>query len=403
MKILVLANKVPFPPKDGGAIATQSIIAGLANNGAQVTVLAISTPKHCTSIGDLPQWLTNIAKFYIVPVNTDLNPTKALFNLLFSKKPYNTQRFVNTEVTEQLENLLKNNPFDLIQLEGLYMAPYIATVRKYSSAPIALRAHNVEYEIWERSARIETNFLKKWYLNNLAKRVKRMETQCLRSIDLLVAISKRDEEILLRMGFNGPSTTSQTGLDAEQFLPCKQLSHSNSIFHLGGLDWLPNQEGLLWFVNKCWNRVLSSQANAKFYVAGRNAPASFIDEITKFPNVEFCGEVPNSQEFICSKGIMVVPLLSGSGMRIKIVEGMFLGKAIVSTSIGAEGIEVENGKHMLIANDPEDFTKQIIECLTNHNLAANLGTNARYFALAHFDNSSICEQLLHFYRLACAK
>lgn len=403
MKILILANKVPFPSTDGGAIATLNMAKGLVTAGASIKMIAISTPKHPTQLVSIPIDLRNTIDFSIVNVDTSLSFWDAAINLLFTKKPYNAQRFVDKGVEDMISLALNSQSFDLVQLEGLYMAPYIPLLRKKTDAPISLRAHNVEWEIWDRTASFEKNLLKRLYFKLLAKRVKRMEIECLQGIDLLVPISLRDESMLKEMGFEGPALTSPTGFDLSMLSPCSNAQEGSNIFHLGGLDWIPNQEGLLWFLNECWGKLLLLKPDVHFHIAGRNAPKSFIDSISQYPNVTFWGEVPDSREFICSKGVMIVPLLSGSGMRIKIVEGMALGKTIVSTGIGAEGISATDGQDIFIADTPELFIQRIFEALTDKKASNNMGKNARDYALLNFDNNIIVAKLFDFYRNQLSK
>ncbi|HPE19508.1 MAG TPA: glycosyltransferase family 4 protein [Tenuifilaceae bacterium] len=398
MNILLIANKVPFPPNDGGAFATLNMALGLKNAGAHVTVLAISTPKHPSTEQDIPQSISESIRFITTFVNTNISWVKAILNLFFSKTPYNAERFISSNFKNQIEVTLKENPFDLIQLEGLYLAPYIETIQNVSKSPIVLRAHNVEWEIWKRTAQNEKNFLKKIYLSILAQRVKRMELQALRKIDLLVPISERDKKILEQMGCSKPSYTCRTGFLLNNNVPVNNEVEFPSVFHLGGLDWIPNREGLLWFLDNCWHEIVKKIPSIKFYIAGRNATKDFINRIKKYENVEFLGEVTDSKEFMRSKAVMVVPLLSGSGMRIKIVEGMSLGKAIVSTSIGAEGIEATDGKDIMIADTANDFTAKTLFLLTNQEICSNLGSSAKEFASNNLDNSKIVMGLYNFYQ-----
>jgi glycosyltransferase involved in cell wall biosynthesis len=230
-----------------------------------------------------------------------------------------------------------------------------------------------------------------------------MEADCLRSIDLLVPISLRDEAMLKAMGYEGPALTSPTGFDLSKISPCSNTYESSNIFHLGGLDWIPNQEGLLWFLNKCWGNLLQLKPDVHLHIAGRNAPRGFVESISQYSNVTYWGEVPDSREFICTKGIMIVPLLSGSGMRIKIVEGMALGKTIVSTRIGAEGINATDSLEIHIADTPELFVQKTYEALTDTKASNNMGKNARDYALLNFDNNIIVAKLFDFYRNQLSK
>ncbi len=399
MRILVLANKIPYPTTDGGALATYNMIMGLSEAGAQISLLAMQTPKHPGPSNGFPIDFQKSIKVHIVDVCTRINPLKAILNLLFSHKPYNAQRFVSSKFSKKLNLLLRSEQFDMVQLEGLYLTPYINIIRNAFTGSIALRAHNVEWEIWQRASANSTNFFKRWYFGLLAKRLKIMEQTALGQIDLLVPITQRDASMLKELGFNGKTFVCQVGYNIS-FDKADQndmgFEHP-SIFHLGGLDWFPNQEGILWFLKHCWPLIFAKYPDTKFYIAGRNAPKWLVRQIAEHPGVVYCGEVPNAKQFMESKGIMVVPLLTGSGMRVKIVEGMSLGKAIVSTTIGAEGIEAEDGEQLRIADSPDDFVNALEPLLFDRQMIISIGKKAREFAMVNLNNRDITFKLFEFY------
>lgn len=398
MRILLLVNKVPYPPTDGGAYATLNMALGLSNAGANVSILAMSTPKHSTTAKDFPKWITSRIDVETVFVDTAINPLRALKNFVFSSIPYNAERFISLEFENALKVVLKSRKFDVIQLEGLYIEPYIKTIRHYHKGPIAFRAHNVEWELWARNASIQTNPLRRLYFRHLSGRIKKMEKDILGEVDALVPISSRDAEGLIEMGFAGRVMVTPTGFDFSENHQGNDSFEYPSIFHIGGLDWLPNQEGILWFLKECWPLVIAKLPEVKFYIAGRKAPQAFQQKIQRYPNLIFCGEVTSSVEFIRSKALMVVPLLSGSGMRIKIVEGMALGKAIVSTSVGAEGVDAVHDTHLAIANTPVEMANSIINLLSSKQKILQMGSNAQKFVKQQLDNDIITKRLFLFYK-----
>lgn len=395
MKILQLTNKPPFPDKDGGSIAALSLTKGLAMDGHQVTVLSMSTLKHPLKPEDIPEDLLRLATFHLVDVPAAISKPAALLNLLFSSRPYHVARFSSPEFASVLTRLLKEETYDVVQLEGLYLCPYIPVIRKHSKARIAYRAHNLEHEIWQRSSCHATGF-RKWYLRNLAARIRRYETGCLNQYDLLVPITVRDESILNRLGNSKPSFVVPAGVNFSQMTTGNSPCEAISLFHLGSLEWYPNQEGLLWFMDQCWSKLRDRIPGIRFYVAGRGAPEWLIHRIRE-EGIIFDGEVDDAYAYMNSKAVMVVPLLSGSGMRVKIIEGMALGKAIVSTATGAEGLGVEHGKNILLADQPLEFVGQI-ESLFNHpGRLIQMGEEAKSFIRANYDFRLVASRLARFY------
>lgn len=396
MRILQLMNKVPWPPKDGGAIACMNLTKGFSMLGHEVTVLSMNTSKHHIRIKDMPPNIRSKADFRLVEVPASINWVEGALNFLFSKLPYNAQRFISHDYSAELIKLLTEKKFDVIQLEGLYLCPYIPVIRKYSDAKIAYRAHNIEYEIWERTATLSEG-MRSNYLRNLSKRIKRFEINHLNLYDILVPITDRDGLILDTLGNTKPRHTSQTGIDFASLVPTARKLEFPSLFHIGALDWAPNQEGLIWFFDHCWAKIHAENPQLKFYLAGRNAPEWF-ERHTRLDGVEYLGEINDAYDFMNSKAVMVVPLFSGSGMRIKIIEGMALGKPIVTTDIGTEGIPTENGKNILIANDADQFIEAITRLINDRALSDQIGRNAIGFIQEKFDNLSQAGALIEFYK-----
>jgi polysaccharide biosynthesis protein PslH len=257
---------------------------------------------------------------------------------------------------------------------------------------MSMRAHNVEHEIWQRTAALSWG-IKAFYLANLAKRLKRFETPCL-TITMCCSDYRRDAEVCKNLGCKIPVHVAPTGINsANSSLIMTTLTPS--LFHLGALDWSPNQEGLKWFFAKVWPKILKDFPALKFYLAGRNA-SPYFRKLSE-PNVEFLGEVDDAHAFMKSKAIMIVPLFSGSGMRIKIIEGMALGKAIVSTSIGIEGIHGTHQKNVMVADNPDAFAESVAYLLKNKTRVIAMGRNAKEFAGKHYNNLEIVKSLIAFY------
>ena len=396
MKILQVTNKVPYPAKDGGAIACMNLTRGFAMLGHEVTVLAMNTAKHNVDIEDIPESVKDWAEFILVDVPARISSLSAAVNLFFSGKPYNAVRFISEPFARKLKNLLQNNEFDIVQLEGLYVCPYIPVVRKYSNAKIVYRAHNIENEIWERTAQLSKG-LKKLYIKILAKRIRSFEKGFIDHYDLLVPITERDSIILKKMGNTRPVYVSPTGIDTKSLIPhSKKLEHP-SLFHIGSLEWGPNQEGLIWFIDRCWPKIHDRFPDLRFYIAGRRAPEWLIKKFNE-PNIVYMGEISDAYEFMNSKSIMIVPLFSGSGMRIKIIEGMALGKPIVTTPIGTEGISTMSGKNILIADNENEFLRDIERLITDTDLFKMIGTNAIEYIQQKFDNLALAGGLIGFYK-----
>lgn len=393
MRILILSSKLPYPAKDGGAIATLNLAKGLANCGVEITMLCINTSKHHFPPEQIPDEFRKLIDFHTISLDTSIKPFKAIFNLLFSKKPYIAARFKCREYAEYLSALLTKKEFDFVQLEGPYLYHYIPVIRKKTKAGISLRSHNVEHEIWDRRWKNESSPLIRYYFKNLAKRVQLLERRILLEIDLLIAISEKDRMNLAQYNKGIKSITIPTGINISEYNP-EFNENRRDIFFIGALDWAPNQEGLRWFLNEVLPHL--STHDIRLHIAGRNAAADFLSDFAH-PLLVFHGEVDDALEFMRSYNVMVVPLLTGSGIRIKILEGMALGKCIVTTSIGAEGIPAKDELNIFIADEGKIFANKILNILNDSTLSESVSREARKVVEENFDNFVISSRLKDFY------
>lgn len=392
----MLTNKMPYPPKDGGSIATFNMALGLADQGIDITFLSMNTKKHYFDPDKIPVNILNKIKFETVTIDTTISKFDAAVNLLFSRKPYNAIRFESKAFRQKLIEMIKSEDYDIIQLEGLYLQPYVKTIRKYSKAKIAMRSHNVEHEIWHRLSVQEEEPLRKMYKRIISRRVARMEVKHLNTYDMFIPITNRDAKKFNNLGNEKPTLVSPVGMSFDGFKTDRTRIDQNAVFHLGALDWGPNQEGLEWFLVEVWPRIVIPFPQVKLYVAGRNAPQWMIDFL-RYPNVEYVGEVEDAYEFMNTKSIMIVPLLSGGGMRVKIVEGMALGKTIITTSLGLEGVDCMEGRDVKVADTSDEFVEGLTQLILDDEACLEMGDSARRYARYAFDNEYIIKELIEFY------
>lgn len=361
----------------------------LKEKGHSLTFACLNTKKHFQD----PAFLEHLGKVHSVEIDTSIS-FFGLIGGLFSSMPYNVQRFFSPEFAAMLEKLISENDFDIIQLEGSYLAIYKDALKNIKKATLMLRSHNVEAEIWKKYAFAEKNPLKRFYLNNLSKKILNFEKESLSIFDAVMTISSSDEKFYRESGFKGKLRTVNAGVDTKVALTgIKAIA--DSVCFLGSLEWLPNIEGLKWFLSDVWPLVLKEIPRAEFHFAGKNHPRE-IEKISG-QGVFFHGMVPDANSFISGYSIVVIPLLSGSGMRLKAVEAMAAAKPVVSTSLGMEGLSAIHGTHFLEANSANDFAKSILRLLRNENERIALSTEGRKLAVARYDWSSLAEEMEKFY------
>jgi glycosyltransferase involved in cell wall biosynthesis len=395
MKILILAHKMPYPPRDGGSIVTLNYAKAFAKLGHDVTVLAMQTYKRKFNIEDIPCELKKMMSFYTEYVDTKIKPLHLFINL-FSDKSYHIWRYGSSKnFAKKLVEILKNGNFDIVQLEGLYLDPYLELIRENSNSKVIMRAHNVEFEILERYAEFEKSPLRKTWLKIQAQRLKKYELSRLKLYDAIVPISNKDAEKLSQSDV--PLFVSDGVIDMSEQLVETSTVEFPSLFYIGALDWFPNQQGLEWFFENVWNEIILKKPDLKFYLAGRNPDAWDFIKRRKLKNVITLGEIDDAYEFMKSKSIMIVPLFAGSGIRVKIIEAMALGKVVISTRIGAEGIDCIDGENILIADTKEEFIEKILKCVGDFELCSKIGGEARKLAIEKYDVNEKASKLIEFY------
>lgn len=393
MNILIICNKSPYPPQEGGPMAMNSMVSGLIEAGHDVKILAVNSEKYHISIDKIPADYKEKTRIELVDVDLRVKPWQAFKNL-FSDKSYHVERFISEDFKAKLISILKKEKFDIVQLEMIYMAPYIETIRNHSKAVVVLRTHNIEHLIWDRIAKKTWFFLKRWYINHLVRTLRKYELDVINKVDGIASITYRDAAFF-RGITNVPVVDVPFGIDVEAFKPSFEIHEKPTFFHIGSMNWMPNEEAMKWLVNDIWDKVVKRNPEAEIHLAGRNMPKWL--QNMKRKNLIVEGEVPDAKEFVASHDVAVVPLLSGSGMRIKIIEAMAMGKAVITTMVGAEGIQYSEYENIIIADTDEKIVEAMVRIIAEPAEAERIGRNARSLVENLYDNKKIINRLLLFY------
>jgi len=394
LNILFICNKSPWPPQEGGPIAMNNLIEGVMADGHNVKVLAINTNKYHTDPAEIPEHYKNQTNIELVYIDLGIKPIPAFLNL-FTNKSYHIQRFISERFRNKLIEVLSKQHFDIVQIETLFMSPYIDTIREFSSASIVLRAHNIEHLIWKRVASITKNLFRKAYIKHLANTLEDYEKNILNKYDGILPISSKDEGFF-KQESKKPVKTISFGVNTNKLISTSNTKSEHALFHIGSMNWIPNEEGIKWFLEEVWPKVITEVPNIKLYLAGREMP-SWLKNLNR-NNVIIVGEVPDAYVFIKSKTISIAPLFSGSGIRIKIIESMALGKAVISTTIGAEGINYADNENIMIADDVSSYVKAIIKLYNDVEFCDRIGENARKLIHKEHDNSKLIDKMVEFYQ-----
>lgn len=375
---------------------------GFLKAGHEVTTLCIATHKHPWLPEKIDTELLQKTKMDAVFIDTNVKWLPA-FLALFKTSSYNIDRFYSLGFEARLIELLSRNEFDIVQLESLYLCPYISAIRRVSRAKIVLRAHNTESDIWKKNAADESDPFKKLWFKDLAGKLERYEKKAIAEVDAIVPITEQDATRLREFGTTVPMHVATFAMpltihneNVASVSVGNKTPDSRSVFHIGSMDWKPNYDGVNWLVKEIWPLVLHKIPDAQLHLAGR---AMNRNDFSGLKNIIAHGEVPDAAQFMATYEVMAIPLFSGGGVKVKMIEGMFAGKPIVTTAIGAEGIAGVSGREFLLAKDANDFAECLVRLLMNPSAAKEIGANAKKTSADYHELGRVTEKLCDFYRM----
>lgn len=385
MKVLHFSNKPAFPLIDGGCIAIKGILQSLIKTPEVETYhFTLSTHKHPFKLEAYPNSWRNNMIIEDIYIETKTSIPGAIINLA-KNKSYNISRFNSKAVKKRLKKLLEEQDFDVVILESAFLLPYLKVIKE-SKVKVVLRAHNIEHFIWSDLAKNSFG-IKKWYFKILSKQLKKYEKKMIPKADGLIPISSEDEKYFKSfLDKEMPIQTIETIVN----YPEKIGDFKKSDFYfLGAMDWKPNKEAVDWLLNEVLKNDTSPDL---FHLAGKGLEKGEIN----YPNLVCHGQVENAYNFITEHGICLIPLKSGSGIKIKLLENMALGKPIITTSEGVKGVGVEHKKEVWIADTPTEFKQAMIELQKDPDLRERLGLNAYQFIINNFDENILTNRLIEF-------
>jgi len=397
MKILQLYYKVPFPARDGGAIALISGTKCLLAAGFNVKILAMNQSTDDAITIEIPKDFGQLTKFECLNLDNRVTVGGALLAFV-RNKDYFSSRFFLKMFDVRLKQLLEQENFDIVQIEHLNLHHYIATVRRYSKAKIVLRSQNIEHLLWKKIACGKSNLLLRIWLGHEAKKLKRLEENISASVNGIIAISHEDANYFRQIGNKIPVAAISVGIDFK--LPNSEGKQTDSrttnFYHLGSMDWQPNQEGAKWFFNTVVPLMNSKGNCSRFHFAGKKMPAELMkwnDEKVYFIQ----GQIESVDEFLADKDILIVPVLSGGGVRIKILEALANGKSVISTTEGAKGLPLEVRNLIQIAQDQFEMARMIEESIGSVNAYRERAINYSNVIQRHCGFSELGSKFKSFY------
>ena len=362
----------------------------LRQAGAEVRTLCLNPRKHHIDPVSLPVE-ARVLRVEAIDVDTSVTLAGALKSL-FRGTSYNVDRFYTPSFEQRLREVVREERPDVVLLESLFMVPYVPALREATEARLVLRSVNVEHEIWQGLARSETGCTRRLVLGGLARRLRAFELATLNDVDAIVTVTPEDAATYGNLGAKIPVHVAPVGIDTDDYSDRSGHGDPLTLVFLGSLDWRPNIEAVRWFLESTWPIVKQSVPGARFLLGGSNPPAA-LEGLPQPEGVRVLGRVPDAREFLASGTAMVVPLLSGGGMRVKILEAMALGIPVISTKLGAAGIGARDGSEILLADDPGALAAACVNLLLDATRAATIGRAGRQYIHEVFDAAKIGRRL----------
>src|SRR5438067_11147228 len=391
MKILLTLRQPLYPADTGGKVRSLNIFSRLAKR-ASIHAVSFADPaadsasiRHMQGLFDgytaVPWQETKKYSFTFY---------KELLTNQFCALPYFLEKCCLPRFRSTVKDLLAREHFDLLFCDFLHTA---APLIECTFRPKIVFEHNVEFQLRKRKWQVEKHPLRKIVFGSEWEKTRPLEAQVCRSFDHVLTVSDEDQQAIRREFGVDHISTLPTGVDTDFFCLSENQSVPGRMVFVGSMDWDPNEDGIVWFLESIYPLIQQSVSNASFVVVGRNPSPRLLAIAAKCPSVEIMGWVPDVRPYLSQAEVVVVPLRVGGGTRVKIPEAMAMAKAVVSTPIGAEGLPFENNKQIRVAERPQHFAEAVVGLLKNAAIRKAMEDAARKEVSGKYDWEAVVDKV----------
>jgi glycosyltransferase involved in cell wall biosynthesis len=380
MKVLLLTQILPFPLDSGPQVKTYYVLRYLAER-FDVTLLSFARGEYSAAVEHLQHYCSAVIT---IPMERTLpQDLWAFTRSLISGEPFVMVRDQRQAMLDALVDLTSRQGFDVVHADQLNMAQY---AQRVIGARKVLDAHNALWLLYKRLAESSRLSAKRLIFNRDWKLLMRYEKRMGASFDHVLAVSESDRRALLDAGVPDEKVhVIPISIDTAQVSGIERGRDATHILHIGTMFWPPNSEGVIWFLTEIWPYIQRDNPGVIFDIVGSRPPRNLQLLARQDATVNLTGYLPDPEPYLRKAAVMVVPLRAGGGMRVKILNALAQGIPVVTTGIGCEGIEVEDGRHVLIADGPSDFARATTRVLQDPELAAGLARNGRTLVENQYD------------------
>ncbi|HEX2972828.1 MAG TPA: glycosyltransferase family 4 protein [Tepidisphaeraceae bacterium] len=393
MNVAIVSENLAYPPHGGNRIRTLNLMLRLARRH-QIAYLC-RAPEQRELADEARRFFTE-HNIRLILVEDGVVPRKSgplfyarLAANLLSPVPYAVALHNSLAMRAAIRHHAQTEAVDLWQFEWL---PYVDALPP-GHAPAIMVAHNVETLIWQRYAEMESHPLKRWYLRRQHRKFQRFEGRIFRLATRVVTVS-REDAILVQEQFGVPHVAVvENGIDKNYFAAATGTREPHTILFLGSLDWRPNLDAAALLLDQIFPEVRRQVPTAQLCIVGRNPSQSLIERVRQSPQVQLHADVNDVRPYLAQSAVMAVPLRIGGGSRLKILEALACGLPVVSTAVGAEGLVLAPGRHLVVVESTEQMAESLVQCLCDPARAQALAEQGRQLVLEHYDWDPLADQL----------
>jgi glycosyltransferase involved in cell wall biosynthesis len=386
LRILFAGLAPPIPTTNGHRVRCWSLLSALAAEGHEVTLFCFADPTELGSPAPELKHLCTQVRLIAAPAsNTTVEEFWGRLSGAFSSMPYGAHRLRSRLMIDAVKRTLDEQHFDMVICDDVYM---LANLPARADIPILLNKHDITHEIIERFLAYERNPVKRLYGQLEQRKVRRLEIDACTNATAVLACSERDEKLIRSLCPKAEIEIVPNVVDVESYEPSYE-DDGQTVLYVGAMDWFPNRDAVDYFISEILPTLKRLVPAARFVVAGRNPSWKIRQRYSNLPDVEFTGSVADMRPIIAKAAVCVVPLRIGSGTRLKILEGAAMGKAMVSTRLGAEGLNFRPGQEFLLADKPDEFARAVAGLLADESGRHEMGRAARRRVQKHYDVSTL--------------
>lgn len=392
-RVLILTPQLPYPPRQGTALRNYWIVRGLAARHEIDLLSFVEDEQQAgadSAVAELSKWCRAIATVPVRPRGM----AKRLGRMLTDARPDMAHRLESPAFDRTLGEMLRKQmggggqPYQIVQIEGIELARLIPLVRHFSpDSRIVFDDHNAEAALQRRASQADLALPQRWpaalYSRVQTKRLAHFESWACQSADGVVTVSEADQEEVAHLSGVKDIAVIPNCIDVQEYKQAADpAGPAYDLVFTGKMDYRPNVDAILWFADKIWPAVVAQRPETTVAIVGQK-PHRRLTRLKAVPGLSLTGWVEHVQPYLAGAKVFIMPFRVGSGTRLKLIEAMATGLAIVSTPLGAEGFAVSQGRELLMADTPRGFADAIIELLERPDERRRLGTAAQAYAQAY--------------------